>query len=115
MQRLTARLLLVLVLVSVLAPLGLAATAAPPHACCRRHPMAIAPAGDAQIRAVPACCDHDCCRSVTLTQWAHVGPTAGWFATFVSISAHPVPQSASPTSAVDHAHSGRAPPQFSIL
>jgi len=115
MQRWTARLLLVLVLVGVLAPVGLAMTAAPPHACCRRHPMPDAAAGGVQIKAPPACCNHDCCRSVTVSQWANVCPTVGLFATSALSNAPSVSQSAAPAPAVDDAHSGRAPPQASIL
>ena len=115
MQRFTARLLLVLVLVGVLAPAGLAATAAPAHACCRRHPIPDATAGGVQIKALPACCNHDCCRSVTVSQWANVCPAGRCFATFALTSAPSISFVAFPASAVDHAHSGRAPPQFSVL
>jgi len=113
MHRLTARLLLVLLLVGVFVPVALAISAAPPHACCLRKPLHDS-AHNAQFQAPPGCCQHDCCRPLTVSQWAHVTPR---------ICAHVVPVSATlqserhadhVTTSVSHAPFGRAPPRFSI-
>jgi hypothetical protein len=120
MQRLVARFLLTFVLVGVLVPAGLAATAPNPHACCKRRAMADAPAGGVQaarmqaartqIGALPGCCNHDCCRSVTTTQWADVSrPVARQYALVLS-PALPELQGGSPATAIDRIHFGRAPP-----
>ena len=79
MHRLTARLLLLLALVGNLAPIALAATAAPPHACCLRkgfhhcHDSLASENGQLLIRDA-SCCQSDCCRAVTTSRWAHPQP-----------------------------------------
>jgi len=85
MHRLTARLLLLFALVGTLAPLGLAVTAAPPHACCRRkashgcHEMAVVEPSGPAIRDAK-CCNQDCCRAATTTpQWAQAQPKLSAF------------------------------------
>jgi len=67
MQRRTAKLLLLFAMVGTFVPLALAATAAPPHACCIRaahkcHAMA----GESDQLAIGStgCCNHDCCRAL---------------------------------------------------
>jgi hypothetical protein len=76
MQRLTARLLLLFALAGNLIPLALAATAAPVPACCRRmgphrcNAPSQADSGQTSFHA-SSCCNHDCCRAVTTSQFAH--------------------------------------------
>jgi hypothetical protein len=123
MHRLTARLLLFFALVGSLAPLALAATAAPPHACCVRkavHPChdslaseSVSETGQLVIRDAN-CCNGDCGRAVTTAQWAHAQSLAGTF------DAPPVethlgqPYLDSPNAKVFRFESTRAPPQFSL-
>src|SRR5580692_9390779 len=74
MHRLTARLLLVLLLVGVFVPVALAISATPAHACCMRKPMHGRPSHDAEFQGPPGCCQHDCCRPLTVSQSAHLTP-----------------------------------------
>lgn len=75
MQRLTARLLLLFALAGNLIPLALAATAAPVPACCRRmgahhcNAPSTIDSGQTSI-SERGCCNHDCCRAVTTSQFA---------------------------------------------
>ena len=86
MHRLTARLLLLFALVGNFVPVALALSAAsPPYACCVRkssqvhpcHGMAMATTEPEQlaIRST-GCCNHDCCRGVTVARWAQTEPVA---------------------------------------
>jgi hypothetical protein len=114
MHRAIARLLLVLLLVGVLAPVALAISAAPPHACCLRKPMHGRPSHDAQLQALLGCCQHDCCRASTVSQSAHLRSSASRrvrpACTILQSGRRSTPLSIN----VNDAHSGRAPPQFSI-
>jgi hypothetical protein len=84
MQRLIARFLLLAALVGNLAPLALAATAAP-HACCIRKaahhchdPLTseqLSESGQLVLRDAPNC-NHDCCHAVTTARWAHAQSSA---------------------------------------
>lgn len=84
MHRRTARFLLLIALVGTLAPLALAA-AAPIRACCVRkavhhcHDSAaseqISETGQLVLHDT-SCCNHDCGRAVTTTQWAQAQPPA---------------------------------------
>ena len=69
MYRLTAKLLLVLLLVGTLAPAALAISAPLPHACCMRKPMHDHGSGIRDIQAVSGQ-SHNCCPSVTTARWA---------------------------------------------
>jgi hypothetical protein len=81
MHRLTAKLLLFLALVGNLAPPALAATAAPPHACCVRravhhcHDSVVSESYQFVIRDA-GYCNHDCCRAATSARSAQAQPTA---------------------------------------
>ena len=115
MHRLTARLLLVLLLVGVFAPVALAISATPAHACCMRKPMHGRPSHDAEFQGPPGCCQHDCCRPLTVSQCGpcnFLGMLSGCrlHPRLCSVSDEPIHFA----SSVNHAHSGRAPPQFSI-
>ncbi len=114
MHRATARLLLVLLLVGIFMPVALAISAAPPHACCLRKPMHGRPSHDAQFQAPPACCQHDCCRPLTVSRGAHPASKTGAPAASASTILRSQRESIGFASSVNYAHSGRAPPQFSI-
>jgi hypothetical protein len=112
MHRLTARVLMVLLLAGVLAPVAMAISAPTPHACCLRKPMH--DSRDAEFQAPPGCCDHDCCRPLTVSQWADLGPGA---ATCNSLPAAHLQSDALHADALSltyHALSVRGPPPSSI-
>ena len=72
MRRLTARWLLVLMLVGTLAPVALAISATPPHACCMRKPMHERASRSVELQNVGG--EHrNCCPPVTTVQWAELG------------------------------------------
>ncbi|HXM21139.1 MAG TPA: hypothetical protein VN948_07740 [Terriglobales bacterium] len=114
MHRLTARLLLVLLLVGVFAPVALAISATPPHACCMRKPMHDRASHNAEFQAPPGCCQHDCCRPLPVPQWAHLSRSASAQVTPASATLLSDRRPLRFATTVNHAHSGRAPPQFSI-
>ena len=72
MYRLTARLLLVLLLVGTLAPVALAISAPPPHACCMRKALHDHGSRSVELQAVG---NHhnNCCPPVTTAHWAELG------------------------------------------
>ena len=82
MYRLTARVLLVLLLASTLVPVALAISAPPPHACCIRKPMHEHGSGSRDIHAVDGQ-RHNCCPPVTTAHWAE--PASG-----IHSSVHPL-------------------------
>src|ERR1700680_1749980 len=113
MHRVTARLLLVLLLVGVFVPVALAISAAPAHACCLRKPMHDGSSHGAKFEAAPGCCQHDCCRPLTVSRGGTLtsktcAPTPG--STILQSERQPVHF----PSSVNCAYSGRAPPQSSI-
>jgi len=118
MHRLTARLLLLLAFVGTLAPLALAATAAPEHACCLRKGVHLchgsAPESDQRSIRDASCCNHDGCRAATTSQWAHAQPTTT--AAFVQDVEARIGESRTATPAAKRfsLQSTRAPPQTSI-
>jgi hypothetical protein len=114
MHRLTARLLLTLTLVGVLAPVALAISAPAPHACCLRKPMHEHGSTGAELQAVPASCNHDCCHALTVSQSPHPLPSVG---TQIATFSTPLPVERTAVNRcqlIQSSHSGRAPPQFSI-
>src|SRR5689334_17444160 len=94
MHRWTARLLMLLVLVGILAPIGMAMTPPPPHACCLRkarqcHGSSPQPAAHHHNHSGPGisaadCCQRDICRPLISSQWA-----------VTKLRSFPVPASAS--------------------
>jgi hypothetical protein len=90
MHRLTARLLLVLTLVGTLAPVALAISATPPHACCMRKPMHDQGSRGLQSQTVDTG-HHNCCPPVTTAQWAE--PGSGVNSNIHSVLAYLLPQS----------------------
>jgi hypothetical protein len=114
MHRLTARFVLILLLVGVFAPVALAITAPTPHACCLRKPMHDRSTHNSEFNAPPGCCQHDCCRPLTVSQWAHLTPSANAQLTSPSATLSSDRRPIRFATIVNSAHSGRAPPQFSI-
>lgn len=116
MNRTIARLLLIFMLVSIIAPLALAISAEPVHACCLRSAehhcgaSATSTTEDHAFNAVPTCCDHNCCRPLVRSVHANL-KVLPWTHRF-SISAGPTlaPVIWSGNSGADDLHSGRAPP-----
>ena len=111
MHRLTARFLLVLLLAGGFGPLAVAISAPPPHACCLRKAMHDRPSPDARFQAPLGCCQHDCCRPLTVSQWAHVTASDA-SVTPASSSLQSERRAIRLAPSVDDAHSGRAPPPF---
>lgn len=74
MRPFTARILLTLLPVGVLAPVALAITGDPPHACCLRKRMRDRGPHQAEFNAPPGCCNRDCCRPLTISHWAELTP-----------------------------------------
>ena len=72
MHRLTARLLLVLFLAGTFAPVALAISAPPPHACCMRKPMH-GPGSRSLQTSTAGGEHHNCCPPATTAQWAELG------------------------------------------
>lgn len=112
MYRLTARLLLILLLVGTFAPVALAISAPPPHACCMRK-MHSHDSPETEFRALD-CGSHDCCRPLTTSHAAQLRPQPSAHATPVSAALLLLLPPADATADVGTAHSGRAPPSFSI-
>jgi hypothetical protein len=115
MHRMTARLLLFFALVGNLVPLALAATAAPPRACCLRKGVhhcqdSQASKGEQLVIRDASCRDRGCGRAVTITQWAH--PQSQAVAFFLqTIKTHPAgSQPKSPANPSAEFQSSRAPP-----
>ncbi len=76
MNRLTAKFLLLFALVGTLAPLALALTGPPQHACCVRkavHHCHESDGADSSRLLISGagCCNGDCCRAVTTARWAY--------------------------------------------
>jgi len=114
MHRLTARLLLILLLVGVFAPVALAISATAPHACCLRKAMHNSSPHNTTFHAPASCCNHDCCRPLTVSHWAELSPPANACAAPAATTLQATLRQARRTTGNDPAHSGRAPPQFSI-
>jgi hypothetical protein len=78
MQRLTAKLLLLLTAIATFLPVAFAAIAPAPHACCIRHARrchtAATSSSDERSIHGTGCCNHDCCRAVTTSHRAHPQP-----------------------------------------
>jgi hypothetical protein len=117
MRRLTARFLLLFALVGTFAPLALAATAAPEHACCLRKGVhqchgSVPESDQRSIR--DSCRYHNGCRAVATSQWAHaqpsmIAPVAPNVEARIAES-----HTASPDAKRFSSQSTRAPPQISI-
>jgi len=115
MQRLTARLLLLFACAGTFLPVALQAMAAPPHACCRRkaahqcHESADSNPEESSIRS-SGCCNHDCCRTLTTSQWADYPKAAAILSQSIDASTSSL-RAALPSREISRAHASRAPPQ----
>lgn len=131
MQRVTARLVLLVLLLGVLVPAANAVGMDQTPACCRRTPLQAATHGmahchemagavadsnnltstsDQAVISRGSCPNHECCRSLVRSQWAQVAQSeaARNLATLsLNVASH-VPKAR--TIAPHDDHSGRAPP-----
>jgi hypothetical protein len=117
MQRLTARILAFVMLVGTLAPLTLARSGEPPHACClRKKPhchSGVAGSSELAFRS-PNCDPHNCCKGLLAGHWAK--PQAR-LAARVVLQPSPLSSSSRPSfhpAGVKASHAIRAPPQLSF-
>ena len=72
MQRLTATLLLLAMLMGILAPVSLALSQESPHACCLRKQPHHHDSNQGSFDSRH--CGQDCCRPVMVKQWAQTRP-----------------------------------------
>jgi hypothetical protein len=113
MHRLTARLLLTLLFVGILAPVALAISAPAPHACCMRKPMHDQSLHGSEFRAPASQCQHDCCRATVGFRSAQLKALHLSSITPVSSPLLDPADSARRASLDRSSGSVRAPPQFS--
>jgi hypothetical protein len=110
MQRLTARLLLVLLLAGTFTPVALAISMSTPHPCCARKTVHQHSSQGRFFRSV-SCEDHRCCAPVTKVEWAESvipGPSRVQFAHTEQVVVTPV---ASLSYRREKSHAVRAPPR----
>jgi hypothetical protein len=117
MYRLTAGVLLVLLLVSVIAPVALAASA-PLQACCTRKCCAgkaphTHPSSERSFDT-PACCHQDCGCSFTVSLWAELATPVSVGSACPSAVLPPDSRLLSWGKLQDASHSVRGPPLSSI-
>jgi hypothetical protein len=113
MHRLTARLVLVLLLVGIFAPVALAFSATPPHACCLRKPLHRGDASHSQFSAV-ANNSRNCCPPVTTAQWASPGISVNAQRSLLVAALQTDPLSFHHSRDLRLSPCVRAPPTFSI-
>src|SRR5581483_729311 len=116
MNRLTASLLLIVLLVGVLAPAGAALSSEPPHACCVRktpHCHHSNPDSEISVRA-RVCARHNCCRPLTASQWVPAAPRSRVAPSVPSIPAIRLPELSYSSDELARFHSGRAPPESDL-
>ncbi|HUJ93940.1 MAG TPA: hypothetical protein VLW84_01645 [Terriglobales bacterium] len=112
MNRAIARLLLIFLLVSIFAPVALAISAGPVHACCRNgaHHCGAMATGDYGFIAQPTCCDHNCCRPLVRSLYAQVTLLSSTREEPTAADLRFIFAAEKANSGVDSSHSGRAPP-----
>lgn len=113
MHRLTARLLILLLLVGTFAPVALAISAPAPHACCARKPIHDRASHGAEF-AASDCGRHDCCSALAVCQSAQTRQAATVQASDLPVAQPQEMQSFYFPSVLGTSHSGRAPPTHSI-
>lgn len=89
MYRLTARILLVLLLVGTFAPAALAVSGPAPHACCLRKMHSRAPEGKT-FQAIPHAGNNSCCPPITVELWAEPALQVRVDAGFISADSSPL-------------------------
>jgi len=110
MHRLTARLLLVFLLVGTFAPVALAVSSAPPpHACCMRKAMHHDEAPQTELRSVDNG-HHNCCGPLTVAHWAQPRPPLSARAGAASSTLHTGRRAAFRITQLHAALSVRGPP-----
>ena len=109
MHRITASSLLVLLLVGTLAPVALALSAPPPHACCMRKPLHNRDARYLEVRAVDGG-RHNCCPPVTTAHWAEIASGINSDRRSLLARLHPQPHPVSLSSCEDGLRPVRGPP-----
>ena len=113
MYRRTASLLLTLMLVGVLAPVALAISAPPLHACCARKPLHHRGLSAAELRPVSNHCQHDCCHALAGLRAVSLKPLNHG----VNCVSHRLPPPENSPARADLNYSSRfvrGPPQVSI-
>lgn len=113
MRSLTARVMLVLLLVGVLAPGALALAAPPSHACCMRKGIHEHGSSQSQISAIN-CCERSCCRPLTVSHFAELRPTAQVRSLSFSFAVRSEARLSRSLLRDGSPRSERAPPQFSL-
>ena len=109
MHRLTARLLLVLLLVGTLAPVALAFAAPPPHACCMRRVLHDHGSLAAGFQATGGQ-HHNCCPPVITAHWAEFRAAVSGDSRLLVAHLSPASTPVFRTNMVNSLYSGRAPP-----
>jgi hypothetical protein len=114
MRSLIARLLLVLLLVSVFAPAALAIYAPAPHACCVRKPLHQHGSRNSEISVTPGPNHHDCCRLLVVVHCAQLKSVSSAHVSSAPVSLLRKSHSARYAFEISSSHSGRAPPILPI-
>jgi len=116
MHRLTARLLLLFAFVGNLAPIALASSATPPHACCVRKAVHHCHDSETEQLAIGSrsCCNGGCYRALTSVRWARLrrGSTNAFAPDYHDPLARLHPEA--PTTELGRFLPSRAPPKSSI-
>src|SRR5882757_5354234 len=109
MQRWIAKILLILLLVSIFAPVAMAVDGPPQHACCLRTSHS----HKTIITAVQQS-DGSCCPPIATSHWAQVDPESSFHTVLLVEIASLAPDTFSHHLLTSSSYSGRAPPAFSI-
>ena len=131
MQRLIARTLLFVLLAGVFSPFAAASTMAMQHAHCNRKPVAAPvssemsechhhktaaaqsalPTSNDEVLGAKDCCqDHECCRTMARSQWAHASLRSTHIELIHATQGSAVPDSHVLSFELAFNHPGRAPP-----
>jgi len=109
MHRLTARLLLVLLLVGTLAPVALAISAPPAHACCMRKALHDHGSRSLELQQVGSR-NGNCCPPVTTAHWAELGSGVNAGTSVLSVNLPPDLAPVFPCNDGNAIHPVRGPP-----
>jgi len=113
MQRITARFLLLIALLGTVVPIAMQAQASPAHACCLRkgpHHCHDSAHSERPVLRDAGCCNHDCCRAVTSSHWAHPQPSQNAVGVHESIGSETSSPGNEPSSLSYSLLRSRAPP-----
>ncbi len=109
MHRIIASSLLVLLLVGTLAPVALALSAPPPHACCVRKLLHNGRARHLEMQAVDGG-RHNCCPPITTAHWAEIGSGINSDGHWLLAHLHPQPHPVSLSGCQNLLRPVRGPP-----